>query len=99
MPWFRRGDANNDGHIDMSDSIYLLGWLFLGGEDPGCIAAGNANGDLVIDLSDAVYLLGHFFLGADAPVAPFPGCGPGSESDVELGCVESSCQETEDRSD
>jgi hypothetical protein len=93
MPWFRRGDANNDARIDMSDSIFLLGWLFLGGEDPGCIAAGNANGDSAVDLSDAVYVLGHLFLGSNAPVSPFPDCGQGSQSDVEIGCVKSSCQQ------
>jgi hypothetical protein len=92
LPLFRRGDANNDDHIDMSDSIFLLGWLFLGGEDPGCMAAGDSNGDSAVDLSDAVYVLGHLFLGSKAPVAPFPDCGQGMQSDVELGCVRNSCQ-------
>jgi hypothetical protein len=92
MPWFRRGDANNDDLIDVSDSIFLLGWLFLGGEDPGCIAAGDTNGDSVVDLSDAVCMLGHLFLGSSAPVAPFPDCGQGSQSDVGLGCAQSPCR-------
>lgn len=30
---FIRGDSNKDGAIDVSDAIYLLSFLFLGGEE------------------------------------------------------------------
>jgi hypothetical protein len=94
-PQFQRGDANDDGRIDMSDSIMVLGWLYLGGEEPGCLAACDANGDAAVDLSDAVYVLAHLFLGGNPPAAPFPDCGQGSPSDAALGCVKSACQATE----
>ena len=74
----RRGDCNHDGEVDISDAICILGWLFLGGETPKCVAAANTNGDAEEDISDATYLLSHLFLGGLAPVAPFPECGPSS---------------------
>ncbi|MBI4606024.1 MAG: hypothetical protein HY721_29005 [Planctomycetes bacterium] len=73
---FIRGDSNCDGKVDISDAVYTLGFLFLGGEAPCCAEVTNANGDAnVPDLSDAVYTLGHLFLGTAAPPAPFPACG------------------------
>ena len=30
----RNGDVNGDGSIDVSDTIYLLNWRFLGGPEP-----------------------------------------------------------------
>jgi len=90
---FRRGDCNDDGTADISDAVCILGWLFLGEEEPGCVAVTNTNGDEKADLSDAVYLLGHLFLGGPAPVVPFPECGP-MPGDEELGCdvMPANCQ-------
>jgi hypothetical protein len=71
-------DANGDWTMDMSDAVYLLSHLFLGGPepvpvacgpDPAAIANGDANGDRSVDLSDGIYLLSHLFLGGPAPVS------------------------------
>ena len=84
---FRRGDANDDGKVDMSDAISVLGWLFLGAAEPGCVAIANVNPDQVADLSDAIYLLSHLFLGGPRPLDPYPVCGQGRAEDYEgLGC-------------
>ena len=89
---FRRGDCNDDGEVDISDAVCTLEWLFLGREEPGCVAATNTNGDEAVDISDPVSLLGFLFLGGPAPVGPFPACGPSDlEADVALGCEETSC--------
>jgi hypothetical protein len=86
-PDFRRGDCNDDGDVDISDASCILGWLFLGGEEPGCIAVVNTNGDSAPDVSDAVYLLSFLFSGGPPPVAPFFDCGPGLlAADEALGC-------------
>lgn len=76
LPLFVRGDANDDGIVDISDAVRILGWLFLGDAEPGCVAATNTNGDGAADLSDAVYVLTHLFLGGPEPDQPFPDCGP-----------------------
>ncbi|MBI4601215.1 MAG: hypothetical protein HY721_04560 [Planctomycetes bacterium] len=73
------GDGNQDGKLDLSDGIFLLGFLFQGtvSELPcgdGTLAtAGNrllldSNGDASLDLSDAVAVFGYLFLGSKPPV-------------------------------
>jgi beta-glucanase (GH16 family) len=74
-PSFVRGDCNDDAGVDISDALCILGWLFLGGATPGCVAAMNANGDPGVDVSDAIWLLEYLFLGGPSPTAPFPDCG------------------------
>jgi hypothetical protein len=65
------GDANNDGGYDISDAVFLIGYIFSGGPAPGdCNCAnclGDANGDGGVDISDAVYLIGYIFSGGPAP--------------------------------
>lgn len=33
---FLRGDANASGKVDLSDAVFTLNWLFLGGLAPSC---------------------------------------------------------------
>jgi hypothetical protein len=71
-------DFNQDGAFDLSDSVSILNFLFLGGASPPCgdgsithpanLALLNANDDAAIDLSDAVYALNFLFLGGPRPV-------------------------------
>ena len=73
---FIRGDANNDGIQDISDSMFLLTYLFGAGDPPACEEACDINDDGYQDISDAIYLLGFLFSGGPAPPAPFPACAP-----------------------
>jgi hypothetical protein len=85
---FLRGDSNCDGRLDLSDAVFTLARLFLGGREPCCLAAADTNGDAAVDLSDPIYGLNHLFAGGPAPLAPFPDCGFGElESDAALGCT------------
>jgi hypothetical protein len=72
------GNVNDDagGNVDLSDLIYLVNFLFLGGPSPVCQASANTNGDAGcnIDLSDLIYLVNFLFLGGSAPAACLPGC-------------------------
>ncbi len=66
-----RGDANNDGGIDISDAIYLLEFLFASGTGPQpCAATGDPNGDTLVDIGDAIYLLDFLFSLGMPPVSP-----------------------------
>jgi hypothetical protein len=67
-----RGDANNDGSLDVSDVVYLIGYIFGGGLAPTTIRNGNADGSDAdgpgaIDISDVVYLIAYIFSGGPAP--------------------------------
>jgi hypothetical protein len=72
---FRRGNANADGKTDLSDALYVLGFLFLGGPGPSCLKAADTDDSGELDLTDAVYLLSYLFLGGPAPPEPYPACG------------------------
>jgi hypothetical protein len=76
-PEFRRGDANSDGTVDVSDAVSILMWLFQGGASPTCLDATDANDDDGTDIADPVYLLSYLVLGGPAPPPPGPdSCGP-----------------------
>ena len=72
---FRRGDANGDGNLDISDLIFSLNYLFRGGEAPGCLASTDANGDDAADISDVIFGLNFLFRGGPEVPNPFPDCG------------------------
>jgi hypothetical protein len=74
---FLRGDANNDGDIDISDAVSIVTDLFLGQKALApCRDALDANDDGAIDITDAVYIIAFQFLGAPPPPPPYPEPGP-----------------------
>ena len=73
VTWIRC-DANGDRRRDISDAIFSLGFLFLGGELPGCPASLDCNNDGRNDISDAIFDLNFLFSGGQPPVPPHPGC-------------------------
>jgi hypothetical protein len=62
------GDVNGDRTIDLSDVVYLISYLFIGGPPPDVIESGDANNDNEVNLADAVYLVNYLFIGGPAPV-------------------------------
>ncbi len=85
---FKRGDANGDGNINISDAVTMLRYLFTQGTVPfDCVEALNCNGTGNVDIADVVYLLGYQFAGGLEPPAPFQACGTVPQSPTFLGCV------------
>ena len=72
---FLRGDGNGDGTIDLTDAVYTLNYLFLGGAVPVCLDAADADDSEEVQLTDAIYTLGFLFSGGAPPPAPYPDCG------------------------
>ncbi|MBI4605094.1 MAG: hypothetical protein HY721_24285 [Planctomycetes bacterium] len=86
----RPGDSNQDGRLDLSDGVYLLGYLFQGSVarlpcgdgtlgEAGNVRLLDSNGDGSVDLSDAVHVFGYLFLGSALPAlgsawTPIEGC-------------------------
>ena len=74
---FLRGDANGDGAFDgLLDSIFLLSYGFLAGQQPPCLAAADTNDDGIVNpLQDAILMLSYAFVpGTAPPPPPFPEC-------------------------
>ncbi len=61
------GDANNDGHVDISDAVFLIAYIFSGGPAPNPLTRGDADCSGFIDISDVVYLIAYIFSGGPAP--------------------------------
>ena len=85
---FIRGETNGDGTVDLSDMIFVLAHLFLGGTPPACLEAADINDDADVDLSDPIAGLGCLFLGDPPPPPPWEACGMDLTPDL-LGCISS----------
>jgi len=78
---FIRGDANRDGGADLSDAVFVLVHLFLGGP-MACPDAADSNDDGALDISDPIGILDYLFLGGSPPPAPFPAAGADPTGDA-----------------
>jgi hypothetical protein len=78
--WQIPGDFSQDGRLDLTDAVALLGFLFQGAPaalpcgdgtvtDPANISLLDDNADGGVNLSDAVYVLVYLFSGGPPPVA------------------------------
>ncbi len=90
---FRRGDVNASNDVDISDSVALLGYLFLAGARPSCLDAADSDDSGDLDLTDAVGILGFLFLGNPPPRSPGPrDCGADPTADGLAGCLQDGCR-------
>ncbi|HVR75571.1 MAG TPA: hypothetical protein VMT52_14645, partial [Planctomycetota bacterium] len=86
---FHRGDADDNGSLQLTDAVRILGFLFLGGPAPTCLEAADADDNGSLQLTDAVRILGFLFLGGPPPAPPGPPpspCGPDPAGSPDLGC-------------
>ncbi len=88
---FVRGDANQDGAIDIADAIRTLQFLFAHGAVLPCMDAADANDDESVNIADAIRVLGFLFgSGVKPPLPPPNQCGPDPQGDT-LDCRDSLC--------
>jgi hypothetical protein len=90
---FVRGNANADQRVDLSDSVFTLGYLFLGSNEPICLDAADANNDSALNITDAIFALSFLFLGGPPIPPPYPECGIDIGPADLLGCGEGACPE------
>jgi hypothetical protein len=70
----RCGNANDDSGVNVSDAVYVINYVFIGGDPPLPVkACGNANSDSGVNVSDAVYIINYVFIGGDPPGDCHPG--------------------------
>ncbi len=91
---FIRGDANQDGKVNLADAVAILRALFGGGSKlaliEACQASADVNDDGQLTVSDASYALAYLFRAGAAIPAPAGACGPAPEGSV-LGCERFRC--------
>lgn len=91
---FERGDCNGDNATNITDAVFLLGYLFPAGAPPAldCGDACDANDDGSLNLSDVIVLLSALFGMPPGPLpGPSGGCGvdptPGDALSCTLPCI------------
>ncbi len=66
------GDADGNSIVNISDAVYLIAYIFGGGDAPNPVLAGDGDCNGIVNISDAVYLIAYIFGGGDAPCAVCP---------------------------
>lgn len=84
---FSRGDANEDGTLNIADANFILAALFSGGAAPSNPDSADVDDNGNTDISDPVYLMNYLFQSGVPPAPPFPGYG----FDPTLDPVNSNC--------
>ncbi len=64
-------NADGSGSVNISDAVYLVGYIF-GGAEPNPPAAGDSDCSGSINISDAVYLIAYIFGGGPEPCNACP---------------------------
>ncbi|MBD3218687.1 MAG: hypothetical protein GF310_10450 [candidate division Zixibacteria bacterium] len=64
------GDVNNDDNINVSDIIYLINYIFNGGDAPNPFEIGDVNCNGSINVTDVVYMTNYIFMQGPAPCDP-----------------------------
>jgi hypothetical protein len=63
----RCGDANSDQDVNVSDAVFIINYIFVGGDPPNPIESGDCNCDGTCNVSDAVMIINYVFVGGNAP--------------------------------
>ena len=64
---FIKGDANDDGDINILDLTYMVDYIFRSGPAPAPFLAGDANCDDNSNILDLTYLVDYIFRGGPIP--------------------------------
>jgi hypothetical protein len=88
---FIRGDVDASGPpANITDGIYILNYLFTGGDAPPCFDAADTDNSGTHNITDGIYILNYLFTGGAAPPPPLDGSGLEQPDDVTplMGCAE-----------
>ncbi|MBD3218803.1 MAG: hypothetical protein GF310_11030 [candidate division Zixibacteria bacterium] len=66
-PDFICGDANSDMTVNVSDAVYIINFVFIGGGPPVPYDSGDSNCDNTVNVSDAVWVINYVFIGGNDP--------------------------------
>jgi DNA-binding beta-propeller fold protein YncE len=91
---FRRGDADGSGDVNITDSLKVFNYLFLGGGEPSCLDAADADDDGEVIITDGIVVLNVLFLGDGEIALPgFEDCGldPSAEEPPLAPCAYARC--------
>ncbi|MGB2979628.1 MAG: ASPIC/UnbV domain-containing protein, partial [Candidatus Zixiibacteriota bacterium] len=62
-----RGDANGDGEVNVGDVVFIINFLYRGGDPPVPMERADANCDGIVDVGDVVYLVNYLYRAGPQP--------------------------------
>ena len=74
LPTFLRGDANQDGRVNIADMVFILRVIYAGQDSGSCPLSLDVDGDSKLDFLDAFAIFFYVFRFGFAPASPFPEC-------------------------
>lgn len=66
-PGYTCGDADGSETVDIDDVVFLVNYIFGGGDPPDPLEAGDADCSEGVDIDDVVYLIAYIFSGGPEP--------------------------------
>jgi hypothetical protein len=69
---YKCGDANGTHVVSISDAVFLVNYIFAGGQAPVPLLSGDVDCNCMISISDVVFLIQYIFAGGPAPCAACP---------------------------
>jgi aminopeptidase N len=66
------GDFNSDQVVDINDAVFLVNYIYLGGDEPDVPELADVNCDGRINLVDIIYIINYIFRGGPEPCADCP---------------------------
>lgn len=66
------GDADGTDAVNISDAVYMIGYIFAGGPAPNPLGSGDPDCNGLVNISDAVFLIAYIFSGGPAPCSSCP---------------------------
>ena len=64
------GDTNSDNLVNVSDAVFIINYVFSGGNAPNPLESADVNCDTRVNISDAVYIINYVFSGGHSPCDP-----------------------------
>jgi Dockerin type I domain len=66
-PEYVCGDTNADGTVNVSDAVWIINYVFVGGDPPYILEIGDVNCDAAVNVSDAVWIINYVFMNGNDP--------------------------------
>jgi hypothetical protein len=70
LPSVRVGDVTGEGTINVTDVIFLINYLYIGGPAPVPLMTGDVNCDGVVNTVDVIYIINYLYIGGPSPCNP-----------------------------